>query len=88
MAAPATTTAANTDAAALAAIAAHCARCHPALPGGGWQTMTARPFTRSELKTQMRRMEEEFSAFPSPDETAAIVDFLLRRPAGGVTAAR
>ncbi len=70
--------AAEPDAAARAAIAAHCQRCHPALPGGGWQTMMTRPLTRAQIENQMRRMEEEFSAFPSDAEAAAIVDFLDR----------
>ncbi len=61
---------------ARAAIAAHCERCHSPLPGGGWEVMTASEHDRGELLSLLRRMEEEFSAFPSDEEREAIIDYL------------
>lgn len=71
--------AAADEAAALAAIAAHCERCHPKLPAGGWQVMTARPMSRDALAGALRRMEEEYSAFPGEAEKTAIIDYLAAR---------
>lgn len=67
---------AGADEAARAAIAAHCERCHPPLPGGGWEVMTGRPHDRDELAFLLTRMAEEYSAFPSDAETAAIIAYL------------
>jgi hypothetical protein len=66
------------EAEARAAIAANCERCHPALPDGGWQAMTVRPHDRAEMVSLLRRMAEEYSAFPSPQDRAVIIEFLSR----------
>lgn len=64
------------ETAARAAIAANCERCHPPLPGGGWEVITARRHDADELAFLLRRMAEEYSAFPSEDEATAIIAFL------------
>ena len=69
-------TQASSEAAARAAIAANCERCHPPLPGGGWEVMTERRHDRSELAALLHRMAEEYSAFPTADQKAAIIDYL------------
>ncbi|ARE41302.1 hypothetical protein RGUI_3161 [Rhodovulum sp. P5] len=73
---PALANADDVEAAARAAIAANCERCHPPLPDGGWEVMTLRPHDREEMAFLLYRMEEEYSAFPSDDEAAAIIAFL------------
>lgn len=67
---------APSEAAARAAIAANCERCHPPLPGGGWEVMTERRHDRPELAALLHRMAEEYSAFPTADQKAAIIDYL------------
>jgi hypothetical protein len=66
------------EAEARAAIAANCERCHPPLPDGGWQAMTARPHDHEEMVSLLRRMAEEYSAFPSPQDRVVIIEFLSR----------
>ena len=64
--------------AARAAIAGKCERCHPPLPDGGWSIMTRRPHDRAELSFLLHRMSEEYSAFLTEAERAAVIDFLAR----------
>lgn len=64
------------EAAARAAIEKNCERCHPPLPGGGWEVMTEAPHDRAEMTALLRRMAEEYSAFPSPQERQAIIALL------------
>ena len=66
------------DAPARAVIAANCERCHPPLPDGGWEVMTMRPHDREEMAFLLRRMAEEYSAFPSDAEKKAIIEYLGR----------
>ena len=76
LAAPVLAAAAMADPAALEAIARNCERCHPPLPGGGWEVMTARPHDRAGIASILRRMAEEYSVFPSEAERKAMMDYL------------